>query len=81
MKFTVLTFLCINQKAKRVCKELDIVFPKQSADPMQQRSLVLTPLVTFKELMDNVEKMQVCVVLCCYGDITHLHSYLIVLLR
>ena len=65
----MLIFLCIKQKAKRMCKELDLLFPKQLADPMQQRSLVLTPLLTFKELMDNVEKMQVCFVLCCYGDV------------
>ena len=52
-----------------MCKELDILFPKQLADPLKQKSFVLTPLLTFKELMDNVEKMQVSAVLCCYGDV------------
>lgn len=41
-----------------MCKELDVLFPKQSADP-KQKSLVMTPLITFKDLMDNVDKMQV----------------------
>lgn len=62
--------MCIKQKAKRMCKELDVLFPKQlAAAPKQQKSLVLTPLITFKELMDNVEKMQVDVVLCSHGDV------------
>ena len=43
-----------------MCKELDVVFPKQLEAPKQQKSYVLTPLVTFRELMDNVDKMQVC---------------------
>ena len=59
----------IKQKAKRMCRELDVLFPKQLADPIQQKSFVLTPLLTFKELMDNVEKMQVSAVLCCHGDV------------
>jgi len=50
----------LNQKAKRMCKEWDASFPKELVDPKQHKNLVLlTPLVTFKNLMDNVDKMQV----------------------
>ena len=40
-------------------KELNVLFPKQLLDLKQQKSLTLTPLVSFKELMDNVDKMEV----------------------
>ena len=45
-----------------------MLFPKQLADPKQRKSVVLTPLLTFKELMDNVEKIQVYIMLLnCSG--------------
>ena len=46
-----------------MCKELDLLFPKQLPDVKRQRSLILTPLVTFKELMNNVDEMQVVAML------------------
>ena len=53
-----------------MCKELDMVFPKQLEDPKQQKSYMLTPLVTFKELVNNVDKMQVW---CQVNSDVHFH--------